>query len=131
MDSEEDGRKREHDAHKKKFQSEYLAGICLSNQRISQNFKYLWLLLSYIVIPGRSHFLLREPSQKRVKFSDLNEIIVSHEQNDAENSELYNEVQKLKEKLKEFKMIRLENLKFREAIQKYEEERSTSLKMKN
>ena len=75
--------------------------------------------------------MLREPNHKRVKNSDLNEIIASREQNDVENSELYNEVQELKERLKEFKMIQLENLKYREVIQKYKEEKEKECQPKN
>ena len=92
MDPEEDGRKRKHELDKRNFHLKVLSELAKANQRISQSFKYLCLLLCYIAIPGRSHFILREPSHKRVKFSDLNEIIASREQNDVENSELYNEV---------------------------------------
>ena len=95
----------------KNFQSEGFTRIFPNNQRISQSFKYLCLLLSFIVILERSHFMLREQSYKRVKISDFNEIVASREQNDVENSELNNNVQELKKGLKEFKIIQLENLK--------------------
>ena len=75
------------------------------------------------MLPGRSHFLLRQPSHKRVKICDLEEIIASRNQNDTENAQLYTEVQDLKEKLKEFRMVQIENLQYREMIEKLEKER--------
>ena len=75
------------------------------------------------MLPGRSHFLLRQPSHKRVKICDLEEIIASRNQNDTENAQLYTEVQDLKEKLKEFRMVQIENLQYREMIEKLEKKR--------
>ena len=67
--------------------------------------------------------MLRQPSHKRIKNADLKEIIASRDQNENDNNELYAEVQDLKEKLKEFKMMQLDNLKYREIIENLKKEK--------
>ena len=59
-------------------------------------FLVYWFAITYLVLQGRSHFLLRQMSHKKVKLSDLKEIIASSDKNKNENIELYIEVQDLK-----------------------------------
>ena len=49
--------------------------------------------------------------------SRFEKIIASRDQNENDHNELYAEVQDLKEKLKEFKIMKLDNLKHREIIE--------------
>ena len=69
------------------------------------------------MVGGRSHFLLKPPSGKRRKEEETKEIFATTDDQDIKNAELYYEVKKLKEKINEYKMIQLEDAKYKGIVQ--------------
>ena len=98
-----------------------IADAIKSSNRVSSKHS---CILMIIAMTGRSHYLLRPPTHKRVKLEEYKEIILSNEQLDLEKSELILEIDDLKQKLNEFKMQRLEDTKYREDMEELIRERS-------
>ena len=68
------------------------------------------------MISGRSHFLLRDPTHKRMKVEEVKELVASNYKVDIENAELFGEIEEMKEKLNEYKMVHLEDMKYKDAV---------------
>ena len=72
----------------------------------------------FVVIKGRSYFLLLQPTHKRMKIDEINEIHASLKEYEYNNNQLSDQINNLIEKLNEFKHQHLENLKYKEAEMK-------------
>ena len=70
-----------------------------------------------IVVGGRSHFLLKQPNLRKRKYEEIKEIVASSNEDDIREAELISEVQLLKERINEYKMIQLEDSKYKEIVE--------------
>ena len=70
-----------------------------------------------IVVGGRSHSLLKQPNLKKRKYEKIKEIVASSNEDDIREAELISEVQLLKERINEYKMIQLEDSKYKEIVE--------------
>ena len=102
---------------KKNFQVEVLpefsAAIIKSN-RVSSNLNNNYAI---IVINGRSHLLIRPSAKRRKLEEETKEMVVFNNELEEENKDLYWQLEDLKQKANEFKMLYLENLKYKEQVQ--------------
>ena len=71
-------------------------------------------LLNALVVNGRSHLLLRPQNKWRKLEEESKEIIATRDSLESENNELYSQVEDLKAKVNEFRMLYLENLNYKE-----------------
>ena len=78
---------------------------------------FVWIWYYYLVTHGRSHFLLRNPSNKRRKREESKEILAFDHFEKIKEAEYQTEIYSLKEKINEFKMIQLEDSKYREIVE--------------
>ena len=67
-----------------------------------------------IVVGGRSHFLLKQSNLRKIKYEEIKGIVTSSNEDDIRETELISEVQLLKERINEYKMIQLEDSKYKE-----------------
>ena len=70
------------------------------------------------MINGRSNYLLREPSRKRAKYNEYKELELTNNDLDQKNAELYAEIDSLKDKVNEYKMLHIEALAAKEKLEK-------------
>ena len=66
---------------------------------------------------GRSHLLLRPANKRRKLNEESKEIIAARGDFESENNELYCQIEDLKTKVNEFKMLYLETLKYKEQVE--------------
>ena len=78
------------------------------------NISYLRI---HLVIKRRSHYLLREPSKKRMKKEELKESLLIHRDLEKDNQELIVEITDLKDLLNEYKMRTIEAEKNNEILE--------------
>ena len=91
------------------------ASAMLNSHRISSNIKIQ--LMYYLAINGRSHFWLRNPRKRSKPIEEEKEVLASNHELDIKNAELNNEINILSEKINEYKILYLENLKYKEKIE--------------
>ena len=70
-----------------------------------------------IVVGERSYFLLKQPNLRKRKYEEIKEIVASSNEDDIREAELISEVQLLKERINEYKMIQLEDSKYKEIVE--------------
>ena len=51
-----------------------------------------------------------------MKVEEVNEFVASNNKMDIENAELFGEIEEMKEKLNEYKMVHLEDMKYKDAV---------------
>ena len=76
-----------------------------------------------IVVGGRSHFLLKQQNLRKRKYEEIKEIVASSNEDDIRETKLISEVQLLKERINEYKMIQLEDSKYKEIVENLIEKR--------
>ena len=69
------------------------------------------------MINGRSHLLIRPSAKRRKLEEETKEMVVFNNELEEENKDLYWQLEDLKQKANEFKMLYLENLKYKEQVQ--------------
>ena len=69
------------------------------------------------MVHGRSHLLIRPKAKRRKVEEETKEAIVFNNDLEEDNKNLYLKVEDLKQKANEFKMLYLENLKYKEQMQ--------------
>ena len=102
---------------KKNFQVNVLpefSDAILKSNRVSG--KFIKTLIS-LVVNGRSHLLLRPQNKRKKLEEESKEIFATRGDLESENNELYCQVEDLKAKVTEFKMLYLENLKYKEQME--------------
>ena len=102
---------------KKSFQINVLpefGDAILKSNRVSGKYE---LTLIILVVNGRSHFLLRPPNKRRKIEEESIEILASKADLELENIEMPYQIENLKAKANEFKMLYLENLKYKEQVE--------------
>ena len=112
---------------KKQFQVDVLPEFgeaILKSNRVSG--KYIRTKV-FVVVKGRSHLLLRN-SRKRKKQEEEKEVLAFNRDFETENNKLYSQVEDLKYEVNQFKMLYLENLKYKEQLEDLAK-RGSSMKM--
>ena len=102
---------------KKNFQVKVLpefSDAILKSNRVSCNLDHNFVS---IVINGRSHLLIRLSVKRRKLEEETKEVVAFHHDLEEENRDLICQVDNLKQKANEFKMLYLENLKYKEQMQ--------------
>ena len=51
-----------------------------------------------------------------MKVEEVKELVASNKKMDIENAELFGEIEEMKEKLNEYKMVHLEDIKYKDAV---------------
>ena len=69
------------------------------------------------MVHGRSHLLISPKAKRRKVEEETKEVIVFNNDLEEDNKNLYLKVEDLKQKANEFKMLYLENLKYKEQMQ--------------
>ena len=68
------------------------------------------------MVHGRSHFLLRKPGQSKRKFEETKESVATDDFYDVKVGQLTQEIDDLKEKIHEYRMIQIEDAKYKRIV---------------
>ena len=86
----------------------------LKSNRVSGMFP---LTNAFLVVKGRSHLLLRHSNKRKKTEEEQKEVILFPHNLESEKNELYGQVEDLKSEVSQFKMLYLENLKYKEQLE--------------
>ena len=67
---------------------------------------------------GRSHFLLQKSDRKRKKIEETKEIEAIQNEGEIREAEMMAELDNLKERINEFKIMQLKDTKYKEIVDK-------------